>query len=169
MWCFVWVLIPTVVLLVKVGKMSKIQVFRDGILIEDFMYPAFIPNDVVKLIKLVDDLPKITMKLNGYNGLKMWKGFFRLKEGGKRAVLYLENHNKGPFVEIRTTSDCYYINFKDAEHTTWLYEEIVSTMKLVDESRLACLPSISQKRSIIVVAVLVMVVILPQIFIAMFG
>ena len=54
MWfIWVWTFAITAVLLVLAGKMSKIQVFSDGILIDDFMYPAFIPNDAIKSIRLV--------------------------------------------------------------------------------------------------------------------
>ena len=161
--CFtlVWTFAITAVLLVLAGKMSKIQVFSDGILIDDFMYPAFIPNDAIKLIRLVYKSPRVTMRSNGYGGIRTWKGFYRLKEFKKRTVLYLENHYKGPFVEIQTTNDLFYINFKNAEQTTQLYNEMNSTVKLVDESRVIDLPKLSQKRSIVVVVVFILVLMIP--------
>ena len=157
----VWTFVITAVLLILEGKMAKIQVFSDGILIDDFMYPAFIPNDAIKLIRLVYKSPSVTMRSNGYGGIRTWKGFYRLKEFKKRAVLYLENHYKGPFVEIQTTNDLFYINFKNAEQTTQLYNEMNSTVKLVDESRVVDLPKLSQKRSIVVVVVFVLVLMIP--------
>ena len=168
MWfIWVWTIVTTAVLLILEGKMAKIQVFSDGILIDDFMYPAFIPNDAIKSIRLVYKSPSVMMRSNGYGGIKMWKGFYRLKEFKKRAVLYLENHYNGPFVEIQTTNDLFYINFKNAEQTTQLYNEINSTVKLVDESRVIDLPKLSQKRSIVVVVVFTLVLMIPILLLPM--
>ena len=166
--CFtlVWTFAITAILLILEGKMAKIQVFSDGILIDDFMYPAFIPNDAIKSIRLVYKSPSVMMRSNGYGGIKMWKGFYRLKEFKKRAVLYLENHYKGPFVEIQTTNDLFYINFKNAEQTTQLYNEMNST-ELVDESRVIDLPKLSQKRSIVVVVVFTLVLMIPILLLPM--
>ena len=157
----VWTFVITAILLILEGKMAKIQVFSDGILIDDFMYPAFIPNDAIKSIRLVYKSPSVTMRSNGYGGIRTWKGFYRLKEFKKRAILYLENHNKGPFVEIQTTNDLFYINYKNAEQTIQLNDEMNSTVKLVDESRLIDLPKLSQKRSIVVVVVFILVLMVP--------
>ena len=162
----VWTFVTTAILLILEGKMAKIQVFSDGILIDDFMYPAFIPNDAIKSIRLVYKMPGVGMRINGYGGLKTWKGFYRIKDI-KRAVLYLENHYKGPFVEIQTTYDMYYINFKNAEQTTQLYNEMNSTVKLVDESRVIDLPKLSQKRSIVVVVVFILVLMIPILLLPM--
>ena len=167
--CFtlVWTFAITAILLILEGKMAKIQVFNDGILIDDFMYPAFIPNDAIKSIKLVYKSPNVTMRSNGYGGLRMWKGFYRLRECRRRAVLYLENHFKGPFVEIQTTTDSFYINLKNAEQTQQLYDEMNSTLKLVDESRVIDLPKLSQKRSIVVVVVFILVLMIPILLLPM--
>ena len=168
MWfIWVWTIVTTAVLLILEGKMAKIQVFSDGILIDDFMYPAFIPNDAIKSIRLVYKSPSVMMRSNGYGGIKMWKGIYRLREFKRRAVLYLENHNKGPFVEIQTTNDMYYINYKNAEQTIQLYDEMNSTLKLVDESRVVDLPKFSQKRSIVVVVVFVLVLMIPILLLPM--
>lgn len=161
MWfIWVWTFAITAVLLVLAGKMSKIQVFSDGVLIDDFMYPAFIPNDAIKSINLVYKMPGVAMRINGYGGLRTWKGFYRLKDI-RRGVLYVENHFKGPFIEIKTANDVYYINFKNVEQTQQLYDEMSSTLKLVDESRLNDLPKLSQKRSIVIVVVFVLVLMIP--------
>ena len=164
MW--VWTIVATTVLLILAGRMSKIQVFNDGIVIDDFMYPAYIPNDAIQSIKLVYNMPGVGMRINGYGGLKTWKGFYRIRDI-RRGVLYVENHFKGPFIEIKTANDMYYINFKNADQTQQLYDEMNSTIKLVDESRLIDLPKLSQKRSIVVVVVFILVLIIPIILIPM--
>ena len=157
----IWTTALTTILLVLAGKMSKIQIFNDGIFVEDFMYPVFIPNDAIKSIKLGYKLPSILMRTNGYGGLKMWKGFYRIKEGRKRVILYLEDHNKVPFIEIQTTKDTYFVNFKNVEQTMQLYDEMTSAVKLVDESRLIDFKGISPIRSIIVVVIFTIVIMVP--------
>ena len=137
------------------AKKSVIQVFPDGIVIKDFLYPSVIPNDSIKSIKLVDKMPKLLLKSNGYGGLRKYKGFFRIKDYRKRAVVYLENRFNAVCIEIQTTDALFFINLKDEERTRQLYEEIDSTVKLVNESKLVYLKTASQKRSVVVIVVLV--------------
>ena len=150
---------------ILVSKKPIIQIFHDGIYVKDFLYPSMIPNDSIKSIKLVYGMPKVTMRSNGYGGAFMWKGFFRIKDYRKRAVLYLENHYKAPFIEVQTTQDVYFINCKQAEMTIRLFDEMNSTIKLVDESRLFDLKTASQKRSIVIVVVFVAVLLIPSVII----
>ena len=150
---------------ILVSKKPIIQVFPDGIYIKDFLYPSMIPNDSIKSIKIVHIMPKVTMRSNGYGGAFMWKGFFRIKDYRKRAVLYLENHYKGPFIEVQTTQDVYFINCKQAERTTQLFDEMNATVKLVDESRLVDMKTASQKRSIVIFVVFIAVLLIPSVII----
>lgn len=150
---------------ILVSKKPIIQVFPDGIYVKDFLYPSMIPNDSIRSIKLVHSMPKVTMRSNGYGGAFMWKGFFRIKDYRKRAVLYLENHYKAPFIEIQTTQDLYFINCKSPKQTTQLFDEMNATVKLVDESRLVDMKTASQKRSIVVVVVFLVVLLIPSVII----
>lgn len=154
-----------IVFTILVSKKPIIQIFPDGIYIKDFLYPSMIPNDSIKSIKMVHIMPKVTMRSNGYGGAFMWKGFFRIKDYRKRAVLYLENHYKAPFIEVQTTHDLYFINCKSPEQTTQLFEEMNSTVKLVDESRLIDMKTASQKRSIVIVVVFIAVLLIPSVII----
>ena len=150
---------------ILVCRKPIIQIFHDGIYIKDFLYPSAIPNDSIKSIKMVYGMPKVTMRSNGYGGAFMWKGFFRIKDYRKRAVLYLENHYKAPFIEIQTTQDLYFINCKSPEQTTQLFDEMNATVKLVDESILVDMKTASQKRSIVVVVVFLVVLLIPSVII----
>ena len=150
---------------ILVCRKPIIQIFTDGIYIKDFLYPSMIPADSIKSIKLVYTMPKVTMRSNGYGGAFMWKGFFRIKDYRKRAVLYLENHYKGPFIEIQTTQDLYFINSKQPDLTMRLFDEMNSTVKLIDESRLVDMKTASQKRSIVIIVVFIAVLMIPSIII----
>lgn len=154
-----------IVFTILVCRKPIIQIFTDVIFIKDFLYPSMIPNDSIKSIKMVHIMPKVTMRSNGYGGAFMWKGFFRIKDYRKRAVLYLENHYKAPFIEVQTTHDLYFINCKSPEQTTQLFEEMNSTVKLVDESRLIDMKTASQKRSIVIVVVFIVVLMIPSLII----
>lgn len=114
-------------------------------------------------------MPKVMLRSNGYGGLRTWKGFFRIKNGGKSdALLYLENHRKGPFIQIETTKRLYFINLANEEQTRQLYDEIMSTVKFVDEKDLIVINDASPYKSIIIVVAFIVIVTIVSLL-PMFG
>ena len=93
------VFVLTIVLLALFWKKTEFEIFNDLIVINDFVYPASIPNYAIKSISMVERLPRVMMRSNGYSGMRMWKGIFRVL-GGKRALFYVEDHKRGPLVKI---------------------------------------------------------------------
>jgi len=152
----------TIVLLIVCKKTPQYLVFNDRISINDFMYPADISNYTIESIDLVEKLPKILIKTNGYGGINTWKGLFRI-EGRRRAVLYTENHNKGPFIKIQTTSDVVYINMEDANKTRQLFEEMKNNVKLLKETDLIDCKVANEKRSWVIVGLFMAIVLLVSI------
>lgn len=146
--------IMTIVLLVLFKKKTKFEIFDDLIIISDFAYPAKIPNYAIKSISLVEKLPKVTMRSNGYGGLKTWKGIFRII-GGKRVLLYVEDHHKGPIIKIETVRESVYINFKDREQTHQLYDEMTRNVKILNETELVDCRVITDIRSWAIVVVFI--------------
>lgn len=146
--------IMTIVLLVLFKKKTKFEIFDDLIIISDFAYPANIPNSAIKSISMVEKLPKVMMRSNGYGGLRTWKGIFRIL-GGKRALFYVENHFKGPLVKIETVRESIYINFKDKEQTHQLYDELTKTVKLLNETELVDCKLVTTNRSWVIVGVFI--------------
>ena len=144
----------TIVLLVLFKKKTKFEIFNDLIIISDFAYPANIPNYAIKSITLVEKLPKVLMRSNGYGGLRMWKGIFRIL-GGKRALFYVEDHNRGPLIKIETVRESVYINFKDKEQTHQLYDDLTKNVKLLNETELVDCKVINAKRSWVIVAIFI--------------
>ena len=154
-WMMIGVIsIMTIVLLVLFKKKTKFEIFNDLIIISDFAYPANLPNYAIKSITLVEKLPKVLMRSNGYGGLKTWKGIFRIL-GGKRALFYVEDHNKGPLIKIETVRESVYINFKDKEQTHQLYDEMTKSVKLLNEAELVDCKVINAKRSWVIVAIFI--------------
>ena len=144
----------TIVLLVLFRQKTKFEIFSDLIIISDFAYPANIPNYAIKSISMVEKLPKVMMRSNGYGGLRMWKGIFRVL-GGKRALFYVEDHFKGPLIKIETVRESVYINFKDKEQTHQLYDELTKNVKLLNETELIDCKIVTTKRSWVIVGIFI--------------
>ena len=144
----------TIVLLVLFRQKTKFEIFSDLIIISDFAYPANIPNYAIKSISMVEKLPKVMMRSNGYGGLKTWKGIFRIL-GGKRALFYVEDHFKGPLIKIETVRESVYINFKDKEQTHQLYDELTKNVKLLNETELVDCKMVTTKRSWVIVGIFI--------------
>ena len=144
----------TIVLLVLFRQKTKFDIFSDLIIISDFAYPANIPNYAIKSISMVEKLPKVMMRSNGYGGLKTWKGIFRIL-GGKRALFYVEDHFKGPLIKIDTVRESVYINFKDKEQTHRLYDELTKNVKLLNETELVDCKIVTTKRSWVIVGIFI--------------
>ena len=146
--------IMTIVLLVLFRQKTRFEIFSDLIIISDFAYPANIPNYAIKSISMVEKLPKVMMRSNGYGGLKTWKGIFRII-GGKRALFYVEDHFKGPLIKIETVRESVYINFKDKEQTHQLYDELTKNVKLLNETELVDCKIVTAKRSWVIVGIFI--------------
>lgn len=151
------VFVLTIVFLSFFRKKTKFEAYNDMILINDFVYPANIPNYVIKSISLVEKLPKVMMRSNGYGGLRMWKGVFRIL-GGKRCLFYVENHFRGPLIKIDTVRECIFINFKDKEQTYQLYNELTKNVKLLDETELVDCQFFTAKRSWVIAGIFILIV-----------
>jgi hypothetical protein len=146
--------VMTIVLLVLFRQKTRFEIFSDLIIIRDFAYPANIPNYAIKSISMVEKLPKVMMRSNGYGGLRTWKGIFRIL-GGKRALFYVEDHFKGPLVKIETVRESVYINFKDREQTHQLYDDLTKNVKLLNETELVDCKIVTAQRSWVIVGVFI--------------
>ena len=144
----------TIILLLLFRQKTKFEIFSDLIIISDFAYPANIPNYAIKSISMVEKLPKVMMRSNGYGGLKTWKGIFRIL-GGKRALFYVEDHFKGPLIKIETVRESVYINFKNKEQTHQLYDELTKNVKLLNETELVDCKMVTTKRSWVIVGIFI--------------
>lgn len=148
------VTVLTVLFVIFIGKTPSFEVYNDIIIIRDVMYPAGIPNYTIKSIRLIDKLPSVLFRINGYGGIKRWKGIYGIKKGVyKKAYLYVDNHFKGPVIELRTANNLIYINLQTEEQTKQLYDEMMTTIKFVDENELSDYKVMPVWRSILVVVV----------------
>lgn len=95
---------------------NEIKVTDTSIIIEG-NFGTSIKKEDIKEVVLVDTLPEIALRVNGYSdGSAIRKGDFKLKNGD-RVKLYIESKN-GPYIKISTINNEIYINYKDSNKTT---------------------------------------------------
>ncbi|WP_294188427.1 DUF3784 domain-containing protein [uncultured Clostridium sp.] len=94
---------------------NEIRVTDTSIIIEGNFGTSIKKKDIKELV-LVDTLPEIALRVNGYSdGSLIRKGDFKLKNGD-RVKLYIESKG-GPYIKISTISTEIYINYKDSNKT----------------------------------------------------
>ncbi|GAA0085195.1 hypothetical protein UT300007_16340 [Clostridium sp. CTA-7] len=91
-------------------------IVKEEVIIIDGSYGTTIKREDIESIELVEDIPKIHIKNNGYSsGGAVKKGDFTL-ENGERVKLYLQSRN-GPYIKVSTINYDIYINYKNINLT----------------------------------------------------
>lgn len=97
------------------NEVNEIKVTETTIII-DGSYGTSIKKQDIKSIELIDNLPEVKLKINGYSdGSSIKKGDFKLKSGEK-VKLYTQSKT-GPYIKISTINNDVYINYKDDKET----------------------------------------------------
>lgn len=112
-------LIVAVVLILSF-RPTKITVEEEHIKISG-MYGREIPIADIVSVELLDEMPPIAMRTNGSDTGNQAKGHFRFSNG-ESCMLFI--HKKAPYIQLRTTTDLYYLNFSDKEKTVELFETL---------------------------------------------
>ncbi|MBE6054933.1 MAG: DUF3784 domain-containing protein [Clostridium sartagoforme] len=106
----------TMIIVFSSGKEPNEIRVEDSNIIIDGSFGTTIEKEDINEVSIVDEIPKITMKINGYSdGSSVEKGEFRL-ENGDKVKLYIQS-NKGPYIKISTNSYDIYINYEDNNKT----------------------------------------------------
>jgi Domain of unknown function (DUF3784) len=90
---------------------AKFTLLQNSLLIEG-SYDREINYKQIKSIKLVDELPRIIEKRNGFNLGRRLKGGFLTNEGKVYLNVYLR---KPPYLQIKTLREVMYINTSDSD------------------------------------------------------
>lgn len=91
-------------------------IVKEEAIIIDGGYGTTIKREDIESIELVEDIPKIHIRNNGYSsGGAVKKGDFTL-ENGEKVKLYLQSKN-GPYIKISTINSDIYINYKNINLT----------------------------------------------------
>ena len=98
------------------GNEPNDLIIKDEAIVIDGSYGTTLKRKDIKSIELVDDIPEIGIRSNGYSDCGVIKkGDFKLKSGEK-VKLYIQS-NKGPYIKISTINFDVYINYKDVSLT----------------------------------------------------
>ncbi len=112
-----------VIALIGKGMIPPSVTFQDNELEISGIYGVKIPADEIAAVTLMDQLPDVLVKTNGYNFANTLKGNFRLKEIGK-GKLFIQK-DVPPFVKIDLEKSGYLIiNYEDPEATRNLYNDL---------------------------------------------
>lgn len=142
-----------------VGR-NRIRFDESGIVIMFGFNPVKIKNNMIKSMRLVEELPKVLFGVQA-QGFRIWnrrRGTFLVKkmtdDGSKKIAvsLFLDNARKSRrFIEIETVDGVFYVNLKKDELTENLFNEMQKTVQIVGESELA--ESSAKKLRIIVLSI----------------
>lgn len=100
---------------------TKYVVNEDSLTIEG-MYGDTISVQEMKKVELVESLPNIIVRTNGYAAMNVLKGHFKLEQLGKGKLFI--RLDRPPYIIIHTDQMYYIINEPDGSKTKELYEKI---------------------------------------------
>lgn len=125
---------------------NRIRFEENGIVIMQGFIPFRIKNNIIKSIRLIEELPKVLLGIQGQGfciGNRRQGSYLvnKMTDGvnKKTAVqLFLDNAKKSRrFIEIETVDGFVFINLKDDEQTENLFEEMTKTVRIVGKYELA--------------------------------
>ncbi|MGD6992861.1 DUF3784 domain-containing protein [Sutcliffiella horikoshii] len=72
-------------------------------------------------VELLEEMPEVLLRTNGYGMQSVSKGYFKVKDYGSSLLFIYKGHS--PYLLIQTNDDTIFINSKDAEKTKdWYYQ-----------------------------------------------
>jgi len=84
-----------------------------------------VAREAITSIELLDDIPSVEKRVNGFSFRNVKKGYFRLADWNN-GWLYLQSNN-GPYISIRYNVEGFIlINYNSPEETMKVYEMIYS-------------------------------------------
>jgi hypothetical protein len=120
-WGFAWVIMVLAALSLALSfRPTRITVGEETVKISG-MYGREIPVTDIISVDLLDEMPPIAMRTNGSDTGNQAKGHFKFKNGEK-CMLFI--HKKAPYIQLRTTTNLYYLNLSDKEKTVELFESL---------------------------------------------
>lgn len=93
------------------------------------MYGETIENSNIRFISLVDSLPRIKYRTNGFSIGNINKGYYKTKDGSKIKLLLDSKQKPVIFIDLVEGSDIYF-SYKTASNIA-LYEQLKQTMNSV--------------------------------------
>ena len=111
----------TIILAFRGSVENKVVLKPQEIAIQGLYGMDILKRDILN-VEIVDEMPPIKERSNGFAGNNLCKGEFVLEDESK-CKLFI-NKEIPIFVRITCKDDVLYINFKDSEETQALYQSI---------------------------------------------
>jgi hypothetical protein len=105
------------------GSMPSKTTFKDASIEFSGIYGFEMNFSEIEKVILVDSLPAIQMRTNGYSFGGVKKGFFRLDQLGK-CQLMIQSKNPPYLIILKKNGDPVIINFKDPSETRRIYNKM---------------------------------------------
>ncbi len=86
------------------------------------LYGETIPADEIKDAAILENIPAIQLRTNGFSLGTIRKGYFQM-EGMGSVKLFL-NSPSGPYIRLQTKHKCIILNFKDTAYTNEVYGKL---------------------------------------------
>lgn len=95
----------------------------------DGMYGEIIPSKNIRFISLIDSLPRISYRKNGFSVGEINKGFYKIKDGGTIKLLLDSKQKPMIFIDLVDGNDIYFSSKSDSNKI--LFEQLEQTMNSV--------------------------------------
>jgi hypothetical protein len=127
-WVVSGLMAATIAVIIVLGILPHKTIINPHYLEIKGMYGVKLYYQGMQAVELADDIPKITKRTNGFSMGGINKGHFKLQDIGE-GRLYLRSLSP-PFVVISDYKDRkVYLNFKNSEETTQLYNAIMEALE----------------------------------------
>lgn len=116
--------ITPVILALSLGVKKSEIILNETYIEITGLYGNKIYKEDIKKVELVDEIPKIIKKINGYDSISHdKKGEFKLENEGE-SIIYIERE-KGDSIKIETIEENIYINYNDINSTIEWFNNIL--------------------------------------------
>ncbi|MCR2822236.1 DUF3784 domain-containing protein [Lederbergia panacisoli] len=92
------------------------------------MYGVKWPVEDIMSVELLDELPEVIMKSNGFASAGQLKGHFQLEEPYGSGLLFVNGKNS-PYLYVATKKDFLILNRKNSEDTINIYESLLKILE----------------------------------------
>lgn len=82
----------------------------------------------IERVELLDELPEVLIRMNGFSMPGVLKGHFKLEEPYGHGLLFVQG-NEEPYLAIFTSDNYMIINRKENEETLNIYEQLQKATK----------------------------------------
>lgn len=119
-----FVVVVSIRVLTYFGLVENEVTIEDNVLVVSGMYGVEWELSDIQTVELLDELPDVLIRTNGFATEGQLKGRFLLEKPYEGGLLYVRTKADPPYLYVATDEDYFILNRKDSEETQKLYETI---------------------------------------------